>query len=202
MTYNDKLTREQEKKLKLFHQKCAHSTGSSSSNGSSSSTTPNGLNGLAAAQEAFYNQNRLDTIRHIRFASQRYLDSLYNFFAGLVVGVLLTSVILMILWLLFGGRGGGGGVATTEADKSSGIFSSSSSSLSPIKDSYLSAGTSGSMSGGGGVALLRKKFAKPIESWTCHEIQEWLYALGPWTNRIATVAQRLKIGDYFNIIKK
>lgn len=147
-----------------------------SSSSSSSASTPTG-------QEHF-NQNRIDSIRHIRIASQRYLDSLYNFFAGFLVGVLLTSVLLILIWLMFGGR-----ASTNSADKLN------NAGLSVSREHfYFGSGTSQASSNG--VALLRKKFSKPIESWSCLEIQEWLYALGPWTNRIANVAQRLKIGNF------
>lgn len=162
----------------------SHSTSSSSS---SSANTPTGMGGNGGFGQDHFNQNRIDSIRHIRIASQRYLDSLYNFFAGFLVGVLLTSVVLMLIWLMFGGRASSG-----DKLNNGGLPSTLSSSA---RDHYYF-GSATSQTSSNGVALLRKKFSKPIESWSCLEIQEWLYALGPWTNRIANVAQRLKIGNF------
>lgn len=165
--YSDKISREEEKKMKLFQQKCAQSTNSltNSVNNSNAPTMP--------VQEPHH---RIDAIRHIRLTTERYTESLYNFFGGLVIGLLLASVAFMLIWVAFGGRTG----ARLAGSGGASIGSSSAHGTTITSNT--------------GVSLLRKKFAKPIESWTCLEIQEWLYSLGPWTYKIASVANRFKIG--------
>lgn len=141
------------------------------------------------ADQQHRNNNNMDgSLRALM--NQRNVDSLYNFFAGLFVGVLLTTIAFMFVWVLFG-------VGSSSTTSSSSI----NNKYSPFMGSsvYLTSSQSHLMSSTpltthNGVALLRRKFSKPIEFWTCVDIQEWLFALGPWTNKIATTANTLKIG--------
>lgn len=142
--YNDKLTKEDEKKIKTFQQKCAQ-YGSSQT--------------YIFRPHIEQTHQRIDSFRTIM--SRRNINNVYNFVAGLFMGILLTAVSFSLIWLIFGGHSSKVGLNVDHSNT---------------------------------VGLLRKKYSKPPEIWTVGEIQEWFYALGPWTSKIASVSQSLKIG--------
>lgn len=146
--YSDKLSKEDEKKIKTFEQKC------------SCSLLPGGyFSSTDFNYRINYQEQRQRINEHLLQQSHRRNNNinLYNFLIGILVGMLVAVMAFLLGWLMFGSA------------KSYSIDLSN-------------------------VGLMRKKYLKPTELWTVNEVQEWFYALGPWTTKIANIALVAKIG--------
>jgi hypothetical protein len=139
-SYSDSISKEDEKKIKLFENKCRMSSVSGS--------------------EYDHERQRRFSEYWIRYTPRRPNTMINYFLMGILTGLLITMSLFFVVWLVSGWN------------RTNNTYSVSIS----------------------GVGQLRKKYLKSTELWSVDEVQEWLYSLGPWTTRVASVALQSKIG--------